>query len=254
MADDNVFDTRQVATELLKKYGSRKDISFHYQELSKRYGPVRYYRIIKMVKQLEAEEDKGAKKARQMERIAKTKELITQERERLCDQYKKGTRYAFIIAEKYSAPKKSVLKDKFGKSHYLVLPARYDVGDIISLVVRSVNVWAEKSGTGVRSQVELDLPKKLPDDTELASFVPIPPPRYKKSPSKWAQEVEGFDKHICGKPFTCSCCGRNFPARKGYRIDLKDIYFCMDCKREIYRPSGNGWSGRIIYTPMGNKR
>ena len=77
---------------------------------------------------------------------------------------------------------------------------------------------------------------------------------YIKGPNKWYGEVQELGKHKCGKPFTCSCCGRDFPANAGWRVDLKEIYFCNACAKKIYEPIGRGNRHFIISTPMGNKR
>lgn len=69
----------------------------------------------------------------------------------------------------------------------------------------------------------------------------------------WQAQVDGYDKHLYGGTAVCSCCGRSFGAKQGYRVELKDIYFCLDCKRLIYPKSGRGYM-RIISIPMGNKR
>lgn len=83
----------------------------------------------------------------------------------------------------------------------------------------------------------------------------LPPQTYyRKSPEQWYAEVGMYDKHKCGKPFVCSCCGQSFAKNQGYRIDLKEIYFCFDCKKKIYKPSNSGWRGSVISIPMGNKR
>ena len=77
---------------------------------------------------------------------------------------------------------------------------------------------------------------------------------YRKTPEQWYAEVGSYDKHKCGKPFICSCCGQSFSKNQGYRIDFKEIYFCFDCKKKIYKPSNKGWRGSVISIPMGNKR
>jgi hypothetical protein len=83
---------------------------------------------------------------------------------------------------------------------------------------------------------------------------PTPRPLCRKTPEQWYAEVGGFGKHKCGKPFVCSCCGGSFAKNQGYRIDFKEIYFCFECKKKIFRPSHRGWRGSVISIPMGNKR
>jgi hypothetical protein len=71
---------------------------------------------------------------------------------------------------------------------------------------------------------------------------------------RWRSAVQGFGKHKCGKPFTCNCCGRNFPANAGVRVELKDVYFCNSCAGRIFEPAKRGNHHIVIPTPMGNKR
>lgn len=75
---------------------------------------------------------------------------------------------------------------------------------------------------------------------------------YRKSADKWFTEVDGLGYHKCGTVFLCDCCGRRVEAGKGYRIDFREIYFCEQCKREIFRPKGHAYV-KLIYTNMGHK-
>ena len=79
---------------------------------------------------------------------------------------------------------------------------------------------------------------------------------YKRDPSRWYKEVHNESYHRCGKAFTCSCCGKPCKAGQGYRVDLKEIYFCTECKREIFKPEhpGDCRYMKIVYTNMGHKR
>lgn len=83
---------------------------------------------------------------------------------------------------------------------------------------------------------------------------PAPRPLFRKTPEQWHGEVGNLGKHKCGKPFICSCCGGSFAKNQGYRIDFKEIYFCFECKKKIFKPSHKGWRGSVISIPMGNKR
>lgn len=77
-------------------------------------------------------------------------------------------------------------------------------------------------------------------------------------PYRWAKKVGNKDKHKCGKPFKCNCCGKVFSANEGWRIDCTDYCFCNKCMKDISAhstPQPKQVKGHaIIYTPMGNKR
>lgn len=103
------------------------------------------------------------------------------------------------------------------------------------------------------SKIE-DLLVEPVSETPKPAPTPTPRPLCRKTPEQWHAEVRGYGKHKCGKPFICSCCGQSFSKNQGYRIDFKEIYFCFDCKKKIYKPSNKGWRGSIISIPMGNKR
>ena len=252
---DIVVDVRAVAKELLQQYGSRKKISHHSKELIEKYGQILYSQIIRSVKIIRLQENRKEEIKKNGDDSLRVQGIIRAEREKIASRYQKGGRYAFIITKKKFSPENSTVKDKYGEKHLVVLPNRFMEGDRISCVVRDYTVrMNHKNGTVARSVLTLELPRKLPDKTEIDYYEPVPAKHYLISPSKIADKVEGYGKHICGKPFVCTCCGGSFPARKGYRIELKEIYLCMDCKREVFQPSGKGWRGRIISTPMGNKR
>ena len=252
---DIVVDVRAVAKELLQQYGSRKEISHHSKELIEKYGQILYSQIIRSVKTIRLQETRKEEKRKNGDDSSRVQEIIRAEREKLASRYQIGGRYAFIITKKRLSPENSTVKDKYGEEHLVVLPNRFMEGDKISCIVRDFSVrMNKKNGTVARSVLTLEIPRKLPDKTEMEYYEPVPAKHYLISPSKIADKVEGYGKHICGKPFVCTCCGGSFPARKGYRIELKEIYLCMDCKREVFQPSGKGWRGRIISTPMGNKR
>ena len=126
----------------------------------------------------------------------------------------------------------------------------YYAGDRVSCKVTGVYSKILPSGE-VIVNLRLTEPRRLKPPTEKDPDEPI---TYVKRPEQWYREVIDFGKHKCGKPFTCSCCGKDFLANQGVRVDFKEIYFCNSCKKLIYEPSGRGWAGRIISTPMGNKR
>lgn len=252
---DIVVDVRAVAKELLQQYGSRKEISHHSKELIEKYGQVVYSQIIQSVKIIRQQEFRKEETKKHGEDYLRVQEIIRAEREKLTSRYQKGGRYAFIVTRKRLSPDKSTVEDKYGDTHQVVLSGRFAEGDKISCIVRDFSVkMNKKNGTKAISVLTLEMPRKLPDKTEMDYYEPVPAKHYVIPPSKIIDIVEGYGKHICGKPFVCTCCGESFPARKGYRIELKEIYLCMDCKREVFQPSGRGWRGRIISTPMGNKR
>lgn len=74
-----------------------------------------------------------------------------------------------------------------------------------------------------------------------------------KRPEDWFREVDGLGKHTATSSFVCSCCKRTFSARKGCKIEMRDIYFCKECADQVFKHSDKGYI-RIVYTPMGNKR
>jgi hypothetical protein len=115
-----------------------------------------------------------------------------------------------------------------------------------------------KTITSNWTNIATELPKSTPvkKDKPKVSFKsdPAPMPIYRKPPEQWRAEVGMYDKHKCGKPFVCNCCGRSFDKNQGYRIELKEIYFCFECKKKIFKPSHKGWRGSVISIPMGNKR
>ncbi|MGM9780702.1 MAG: hypothetical protein ACI3Y7_02495, partial [Candidatus Cryptobacteroides sp.] len=71
--------------------------------------------------------------------------------------------------------------------------------------------------------------------------------------AKWSNEVKDLGRHICRQKSVCSCCGNSFGSGKGYRIELRDLYFCSKCMKKIIEPSGRGYIN-IVYTNMGHKK
>lgn len=250
-----VVDVRAAAKELLQQYGSRKEISHHSKELIEKYGQVVYSQIIQSVRTIRQQEARKEELKKYGEDRQRVQSVLDVERGKITGRYQKGGRYAFVVVRKKQSPEKSIVKDKYGEEHQVELSGRFDVEDKISCIVRDYSVKLNnKKGTQAVSVLRLEMPRKLPDTTDMDYYEPVPAKHYRVSPNKVATMIEGYGKHICGKPFICTCCGESFPARKGYRIELKEIYLCMDCKREVFQPAGKGWRGRIISTPMGNKR
>lgn len=88
----------------------------------------------------------------------------------------------------------------------------------------------------------------------------------------WASKIGIYEKHKCGKPFKCSCCGKDFGIKEGWRIESTEYCICNNCMKVINEKRGikprrtskgeylgeidysrQPWA-KIIYTPMGNKR
>lgn len=238
---DNIKD---IACELLQKYGSKTGVSEHSAELIEKYGISNYAKILECMKQLWLESHNEEYEERQRKLNAAIKKIKSF--------YQRGGRYAFVIIDMQMTPKNSIVQDRFGRYHHLLLPNRYKVGDKISCVVLGYQGKVTKSGH--RVNLELEYPRKLPAETNISKFEPILAPHYKVSPKKLGMQLQGLDKHLCGKPFTCSCCGRDFQARKGYKMDNKEIYLCKDCKQVVFPPMRKGSYIKYISTPMGNKR
>lgn len=235
-----------IAARLLKEYGSKSETSKHSIELVSKYGKDQFARIIAAAKCLR--EEKRWRKPNTPEK-KKMNSLLGE----LKSRYRVGARYAFVVVEKRLSPVWSYVEDQYEWRHPVDLPARFQEGDEISCIVRGYFAKISDNRKPIVN-LKLNTPRKLPAKISVGNFEVQEPKQYVCPPEKWAAEVEGLSKHICGKPFTCSCCGQEFNAREGYKIDFREIYFCKDCKREIYPTSGRGWYGKIIPTPMGNKR
>jgi hypothetical protein len=161
------------------------------------------------------------------------------------NKYVRGDRYNFEVTSKHDSAGDQIVKDEAGRLHLLTeTGSRYSEGDKVRCTVKGfVN---------------------YPKDPFWEPFLILSAPRiiqtvtvtvpYIKTPERWHGEVQDLGKHKCGKAFKCSCCGRDFPAFAGWRVDLKEIYFCNACAKKIYEPKGRGNRHFIIPTPMGNKR
>ena len=162
--------------------------------------------------------------------------------------YVKGERYTFTATGEKDALGGQILRGELGGLHLLEKStSQYEYGDKVRCTVRGFSSFEHDSLMG--QYALLSEPRKLTVDSITVRYA-----GRSKSPSQWASEVQGLGKHKCGKPFKCSCCGQQFPMNAGYRVDLKDIYFCNACAREIYEPGKRGNSHFFISTPMGNKR
>ena len=164
----------------------------------------------------------------------------------LVSKYLIGERYVFTVTDEYDKPTgKRVLKDSYGFEHPVNLPPRLLVDDDVTATVAAYRYRHALGKQG--SKVYLVL-------KDISLCEENNTPKSTRSPEEWAVAVGNMPKHICGKPFTCHCCGKDYSARQGVRVDNTEIYFCNTCRSLIFKPSGTGWSKSIISTPMGNKR
>ncbi len=242
-------DITLTAKEWMQKYKTEGALMWESSALKKEYGRDQFNQILRKVRELK----KVAAAERRNNPNSPIRNYLREKLRVLKTRFKENTRYAFVVTEKQKGIVWGRVKDEYGWEHPVNLPKRFEVGDCITCNVYGFFTKITEDGDVVVN-LRLEDPRKLPANLTPEEYEPEGPIQFIKAPEVWAREVDGLGKHICGKPFTCSCCGRDFPARKGYRIDLKDIYFCMDCKRKVFPPSGKGWRGRIISTPMGNKR
>ena len=164
----------------------------------------------------------------------------------LKDIYVVGERYLFVVASNERDNNgRQIVEDSFGVKHILSKEGTsYEIGTNVRCTV--ILISSEPNPQTGNYCMYLDKPRVVGDKSQ--------PIHYVKSPDKWYPEVQGLDKHKCGKPFTCSCCGRHFQANQGVRVDLKEIYFCNSCEKKVYLPQSRGRHAFIISTPMGNKR
>lgn len=205
--------------------------------------PRHYYTASPVTTRIPVKKDKGKKNEKKQKALNKklVSTIIRSEK------YEKQERYNFTVTSECDMLGNQIVVDKHGAKHLLTgTKTRYSEGDKVRCTVKGFGVKPVGSITG--QYLVLSEPRRF--NSELVT-VRVP---YVKTPEKWYSEVQYFDKHKCGKPFTCNCCKRSFPANAGWRVDLKDIYFCNACARKIYEPKGRGSHKFIIYTPMGNKR
>lgn len=161
--------------------------------------------------------------------------------------YEKRERYIFIVTSESDGFGHQIVEDESGCKHLLTgTNTHYSEGDKVRCTVKGFG--NKPVGTITSRYLVLSEPRII-----HAESITVRLP-YVKSPDKWFAEVGELGRHKCGKPFTCSCCKKRFPANAGWRVDLKEIYFCNACAKNIYEPQGRGNHHFIIYTPMGNKR
>lgn len=165
-------------------------------------------------------------------------------RDFLLKTYSIGKRYLFIVTNEWASPGCQFVEDSFGIRHLLNNANTYYLaGDKVRCTVNSI----PKQKNVKTGDYYLTLAKPRIANTVRAHD-------YIKSPQKWRPEVQGFDRHLSGRPFTCACCGLDFPKRMGYRVEIKDVYFCRSCAAKIFGHNDRRVGPSLIYTPMGNKR
>lgn len=161
--------------------------------------------------------------------------------------YKKGNRYTFVVTNKKDNDGHLILEDYYGYHHVLVdNEVQYSAKDQLVCTVKSIVYEADNS----LPDIHLILSEPRIDKN---IYVPSKK-KYDSRPESWTAKVDGYGKHRCGKPFTCNCCGRHFPKLSGWRVELRDLYFCDSCAASIFKPVGRGNHHVYIPTPMGNKR
>ena len=159
--------------------------------------------------------------------------------------YSVGERYPFIVTGEKDKDGYQLLRDQYGYEHPLTgTTVEYSRGDEVRCMVSGFSQFANPT-TGKGSLI-LTSPRIVNKEKDDVYYI--------RSPYRWHSEVQDLGRHKCGKPFTCSCCGRDFPANAGVRVDFKEIYFCNSCARKVYEPVGRGNRHVVILTPMGNKR
>lgn len=165
----------------------------------------------------------------------------------LKQKYQKGERYLFVITGESDNKGRQFVEDSFGIRHILTgTSSSYETGANVRCTVLNFSDCQHPITNNF--YMMLTLPRIVNPDGKIA------PKKYIRRPELWYAELQGFDRHKSGKPFTCSCCGLDFPGKMGVRVDIKDIYFCNSCARKIFEPRERNTEPKLIYTPMGNKR
>ena len=164
----------------------------------------------------------------------------------LKQKYKVGERYQFVVTDAEDNKGRQFVEDIYGIRHVLTgAKTKYLAGENVRCTVMLIS--REQNALTKNFCLFLTTPRVVGQRKTVVK-------KYIKSPAQWRAEVQGLDKHPSGRPFTCSCCGLDFPGRMGYRVDLKDVFFCKSCARIIFEPKARGNRPVLIYTPMGNKR
>jgi len=257
---------KETALNLLAKYGSRSDVYQNRDKLVRLFGRERFDALMMEMGMLEDSGEDITPIIREIRIKHRLPVELTQqeiqEKKKKDDANRKAfernqffkshflidAEYVFIVTDRwFSDNQQRVVVDEYGNEHPANLTSRYRGGDKVVCRVLGYNSSTVDNGNNA-AYLKLSQPRSI-------EIIPEGAPRhFVVSPEAWNREVDGLGKHKCGKPFTCSCCGRYFPANHGFRVDGKDIYFCNYCKKLVYMRSGRGWSGVVISTPMGNKR
>lgn len=159
-----------------------------------------------------------------------------------------GNYYAFTVEDCRQCNNKSfqyTLLDRFDREQHIQTDVEVAVGKKVKCKINGFRkTYLHKSCLDLADlTVIID---KTKDVEEYEHYV-------SKTPSQWYGEVKDLGRHITRQSFTCNCCGGAFGPSKGYRIELRDLYFCNKCMKKIIEPTGNGYIN-IIYTNMGHKR
>lgn len=163
----------------------------------------------------------------------------------LTKKYAVGERYLFVVTAEKDDKGCQFVEDSFGIRHLLTSTGtEYSTGENVRCTV--MDIPKQQNTLTGNFFLILSLPRVVNRERIVRKYI--------KSPQQWSHEVQGLDKHQSGKPFTCACCGLDFPGRMGYRVELKDVYFCKSCARKIFEPKARKTEPSLIYTPMGNKR
>lgn len=197
--------------------------------------------------------------------FAKAVELEKQKCERLSKQYKVGSQFVFKVLDckkldlKYRVQLESIDGNLFFTDCKSPVTEGCSYIFKINAVRNNVHpwdmldLWMQKRVKATPSR-QIAVPKLLEQKQYKPEKHSETYKTYVKPPSAWYGELKGLSYHKCGKSFKCNCCGQLFSANQGYRIDFRELYFCVSCKREIFPQTHKGWAGRVISTPMGNKR
>ena len=170
--------------------------------------------------------------------------------------YEVGSSYVFkvIRSKSYAKSREYILEDKLGHEQSIVTAQNFEDGDSIICQVRGFSKKYKHLNSLQLINPRLYEEPKTKESRKPREYL-TPATQYLngKRPEAWLREVEGLGKHTASCAFKCSCCGRNFSARQGCKIEFRDIYFCKACADQIFKKSDKGYL-RIVYTPMGNKR